>query len=313
MLARRAVDDQCGSVIATGHGKGYRFVATVSEEPDSREPVARNGRIAEVNQDDGEATPSTRLPGRTQELAFLQRAFEQAGAGRGRLVVVSGDAGTGKTALVERFGHELERAGVFVAWGRCWRRSEAPRLWPWLEIVRSCVAAVEAEGLAERAQRVLGELELASERDAPPGARDVLVFDAVVRFLAELGRARSVVVMIEDLSFADQTSLALLEFLRERVRSTSLLVVVTRRLAEPEFDAPFDEAGRNVESLLLSPWCAEAMSLLPEQHGHGRSKSPLADERGNRDFCARARESHARAREGGSGRFGAVIDRPAEG
>jgi DNA-binding winged helix-turn-helix (wHTH) protein len=269
MLARRAIDDHTGRIIATVHGKGYRFVAAVSEVRDVEGSAPGSESPVEAHEDDRDASPSTRLPGRAEELAFLRRAFEQVSAGRGRVVVVSGEAGIGKTALVERFAHELEGKGVFVAWGRCWRRSEAPRLWPWLEIVRSCAGEVQIEErLYERGQRLLRELDLASEREAPPGPSDLLVFDAVVRFLTELGRARALVVMIEDLNHADPASLTLLEFLRQRIRATNLLVVTTRRLGERDREAPFDEAGLHVESLELSGLCRDGVRLMAEKLGH---------------------------------------------
>jgi DNA-binding winged helix-turn-helix (wHTH) protein len=274
MLARRAVDDRAGSIITTVHGKGYRFVADVSEVTASASGARGDEQpVFEMHQEDRDATPSTRLPGRAKELGFLRRAFEQTRAGRGRLVVVSGEAGIGKTALVERFAHELERRSVFVAWGRCWRRSEAPRLWPWLEIVRSCAGEVHCQdALSERGQRVLRELDVASERDVSPGPSDLLVFDAVLRFLSDLGRARALVIMIEDLNYADQASVALLEFLRQRIRTTSLLVVATRRIDERDRDG-LDESGLHVESLELSGLCSDGVRLMAEALGQALDSS----------------------------------------
>ncbi len=273
MLARRAIDDRSGSVITTVHGKGYRFVADVIEVTESIGAAGEQPTF-ELHQEDRDATPSTRLPGRAKELAFLRRAFEQTRAGRGRLVVVSGEAGIGKTALVERFAHELEGRNTFVAWGRCWRRSEAPRLWPWLEIVRSCAGEVQADDvLSERGQRLLRELDLASERTAAPGPSDLLVFDAVLRFLCELGRARELVIMIEDLNYADQASVALLEFLRQRIRATSLLVVATRRADDQDRGGPLDEAGLHVESLALSGLCSVGVRLMAEAMGQALDSS----------------------------------------
>jgi DNA-binding winged helix-turn-helix (wHTH) protein len=275
MLARRAVDDRSGSIITTVHGKGFRFVADVSEVTESP-ALVRGGEqpVLEIHQEDRDATPSTRLLGRAKELAFLRRAFEQTRTGRGRLVVVSGDAGIGKTALVERFAHELEGRSAFVAWGRCWRRSEAPRLWPWLEIVRSCAGEVQAEdALSDRGRRLLRELDISSEREESQGPSELLVFDAVARFLSDLARARALVIMIEDLNYADQASVALLEFLRQRIRTTSLLVVATRRVDAQDREGPLDEAGLHVEWLELSGLCSDGVRLMAEALGQALDSS----------------------------------------
>jgi predicted ATPase len=72
--------------------------------------------------------------------------------------------------------------------------------------------------------------------------------------LGELARSKPLVVLFEDLHNADRASLLLLEFLRQRIWGTSLLVVATRRTVGTNGDdgSPFDEAGAHVRTLALS-------------------------------------------------------------
>jgi len=130
LLARKALSDASASLIATVHGRGYRFLADVSKVSAAAVDPSPDGT--------GSATGPCLAPVAGWALAALHAAFQEARRGRGRLVVVSGEARAGKTTLVEHFGRQVERDGTLVAWGRAWDRSSAPPLWPWPEILRSC-------------------------------------------------------------------------------------------------------------------------------------------------------------------------------
>ena len=91
---------------------------------------------------DGEA-----LLGREREMAALRAALASASRGRGRLVLLSGEAGIGKTRLADAFAVEARDHGARVAWGRCWEAGGAPVYWPWLQAVRSLLRDVEADDL----------------------------------------------------------------------------------------------------------------------------------------------------------------------
>lgn len=68
--------------------------------------------------------------GRERELAELRAGLQDALGGHGRLFLISGDPGIGKTCLMEQVSQEASEHGVRVVWGRCWEGGGAPAYWP---------------------------------------------------------------------------------------------------------------------------------------------------------------------------------------
>ena len=87
-----------------------------------------------------------RLAGRDRELAALRRWLAQARAGHGRLVVLAGPPGIGKTRLAEELAEEARRSGQRVLWGRAVQEEGAPPLWPWRRILGAVGASATAPG-----------------------------------------------------------------------------------------------------------------------------------------------------------------------
>ncbi|PWW21970.1 putative ATPase [Geodermatophilus normandii] len=142
--------------------------------------------------------------GRPEELAALAGAWAAAGAGRGTAVVVTGEPGIGKTRLVEAFA---ARAGAAVRWGRCAEIGGAPPYWPW--------------------QQVLGGLPEAA-LGADTGARFALGLDAARRLHA-LAAEQPLLVVLDDLQWADGDSLHVLEVVLSQLHGSRLLLAVTCR------------------------------------------------------------------------------------
>jgi predicted ATPase len=88
------------------------------------------------------------LAGRDLELAALRRCLAEALAGRGRLVVLTGPPGIGKTRLAEELADSARRAGKRVLWGRAVEEQGAPPLWPWRRILAAVGGASEPDMLA---------------------------------------------------------------------------------------------------------------------------------------------------------------------
>ena len=180
--------------------------------------------------------------GRERELAVLVAALGDALSGSGRLVVVGGEPGIGKSRLAEELASRARANGAEIYWGRAWEEEGAPPYWPWVQVLRACVAERGSEQLADElgpaaseiaelvpdVRRLLPGLPLPDVASNPQQARFRL-FDAVSGFLARASRSRAVVLVLDDLHWADEGSLRLLEFVARELADTQLLLVGTYR------------------------------------------------------------------------------------
>src|SRR5947199_7997440 len=182
--------------------------------------------------------------GRHHELVELRAGLEDAVTGRGRFFLVVGEAGVGKTRLVEELGREAAEQGHLVLWGRCWEGEGAPPYWPGIQVTRTHLRIAHAETLSGGADAAgapyLAQLvpELGGlQSPAPPvppqseHARFYL-FDAVATFLRSRPDHTPLVLVFDDLQWADTPSLLLLQFLVHELRDTAMLVVATYRAME---------------------------------------------------------------------------------
>ncbi|MFD8782974.1 AAA family ATPase [Kitasatospora sp. NPDC059599] len=166
------------------------------------------------------------LVGRDDELGDLLGALDRVRTGEPAAVVVVGEAGIGKTRLIEEFTAAAGRSGALVLTGRCVdTRPELPYL-PFAELALQATAAgrlLEHEG-------VLGLLTAgpAAEAGGRPPSR-VRMFSAVLAAVRELARETPVVLVIEDLHWADRSSLDLLTFLLSRLGPGPVLTVASHR------------------------------------------------------------------------------------
>jgi nucleoside-triphosphatase THEP1 len=169
--------------------------------------------------------------GRRGELAELEAARERAGAGRGSLVILTGEPGIGKTRLLDELASRARPRGCDVFLGRCWEEGGAPAYWPWIQVVRA--AGGEFEQLSPQQ----------TDRAAPdPDSQRFRLFDAVTRFLVRRAAERPQVVLLDDLHAADKPSLLLLRFLSESITTERVLVVVSYR--------PTDKRVRELADIL---------------------------------------------------------------
>jgi hypothetical protein len=157
------------------------------------------------------------LVGRQDALAALERARAAAPAGEGRFVLVAGEPGMGKTTLLETLGPAARAGGAKLLWATGWEGLGAPAFWPWIQILR-------AAGLD------LPE----AEHDA--GAEEVRfrLFDAVTTRLREVSVSSPLVIVLDDLHWADAGSLRLLGFAAGELRRAPVLLAGSYRDVEVE-------------------------------------------------------------------------------
>ena len=192
--------------------------------------------------------------GRRREMDQLKAALEDALGGRGRMVTLVGEPGIGKTRTSQELATYAGLRGAQVLWGRCHESRGAPPYWPWVQVIRSHVqehepdqistemgsgAADIAEIVSDVKERLPG-LQPAASLGDPEQARFKL-FDSITTFLKNASRSRPLVVILENLHWADKPSLLLLEFLAPELVGTRLLVIGTYRDADLSRHHPLAE------------------------------------------------------------------------
>jgi len=157
-------------------------------------------------------------------------------AGRGGVVLVAGEPGIGKTRLVEELAAQASGRGVLVLWGRCWEGEGAPAFWPWVQVVRAYVQAADptalrremGAGAADIARLVpsLRErlLDLPALPPTEPEAARFRLFDSLTGFLRAAAARRPLLLVLDDLHWADAPSLALLRFMGRDLEAGPLVV-----------------------------------------------------------------------------------------
>ena len=145
--------------------------------------------------------------GREGELAALVSAAREAAADGARVALVTGEAGLGKSTLLEHLGAQLERDGWLVAAGRCPEVDGAPPAWAWVEALRAVAATVPPGEFAEDLAPLLSD-SMPVDSDAAAGR--FRLRRAVWGWLAAAATERPVAVVLDDLHWADTTTLELL-------------------------------------------------------------------------------------------------------
>ncbi|MBN6058358.1 AAA family ATPase [Nonomuraea sp. RK-328] len=145
--------------------------------------------------------------GREGELAALVSAAGEAAADGARVALVTGEAGLGKSTLLEHLGAQLERDGWLVAAGRCPEVDGAPPAWAWVEALRAVAATVPPGEFAEDLAPLLSD-SMPVDGDAAAGR--FRLRRAVWGWLAAAATERPVAVVLDDLHWADTTTLGLL-------------------------------------------------------------------------------------------------------
>jgi ABC-type oligopeptide transport system substrate-binding subunit/class 3 adenylate cyclase len=245
------------------------------------EPVAAwpvTGVVAAGRPQRGPAGMETRLVGRSRELGQGRDALEALRAGRGGVLVVAGDAGIGKSRLLAELRELAERDGSSWLEGRCVSYGESLPYWPFRDLLRGewIGAGVEEPelrvrvGLRRRLEQLFesradelypylgGLLEVALEHEAEartsqlsPEALQWRTFEVVGQLFARLAETAPLVLALEDLHWADPTSVLLLEQLLSLAEEAPVLLVLSLR---PERDHPAwalrEHAGREFPHLL---------------------------------------------------------------
>ncbi len=179
--------------------------------------------------------------GRRDEMASLAAPMQRAHGGSAAFALVGGEAGVGKTRLVEELAVQASDAGFTVLVGHCIELgAEGLPLAPLVDALRALARSTPADELAELlgpARRGLARLLPELDPDAAAGlpADDVQagqLLELVLGLIGRLGAARPVMIVLEDLHWADQSTLELLAFLVRSLRHARVLLIATYRSDE---------------------------------------------------------------------------------
>jgi len=276
-LARQACGDsgRAQRVIKTVHGRGYRIVAAINQRGGAGLNVA--------------ATPiGPGAAGRELELAALTEATSAASGGEQTTVFVTGPAGSGKSTLVADFLERNDDHDDFlVIRGRCHRSRSGPEPYFGLLDALGALAAVEPDLVRDTFERVapswlvqlpaLVDDDTAArlERRLLGGARQRMLREGAEAFTA-LARLQPTLLVLEDLHFADDCTLDVLELISSRHDAVPLLVVATTRPGAESVDGLTAELALDgsARTIPLGPLDRDAIGLLVSDRYPNQSVEP---------------------------------------
>jgi class 3 adenylate cyclase/tetratricopeptide (TPR) repeat protein len=260
---------------------------------------------------EGPLTLSSEAPfvGRTDELARLEARLEDARGGRGSIVVLAGEPGVGKTRVAEEFAERAAASGAQVLRGRCYEGEWAPPFGPFVEAIQAYVREADPSALradlgggAPTIARLVPELhdtlpDLPELTPLQPDEERFRLLDATAQFLTAAASHGPIVLLFDDLHWAQRGTLAMLQHVTRSSRSSGLLIVGTYRDVEVSHAHPLADAlaglGREVayETMalkgLLETEIATLLSTVLEEVADPGLVQAIRDETGGNPFFIR--------------------------
>ncbi len=197
---------------------------------------------------------------REEEFALLDRLLDRSLSGRGQVVLVTGEAGIGKTRLVREFGQRTKKHGALFAVGHSYEEEELIPYASWADALRTIVRQVSVERLVKKlgpsAAEVgrlvpelaaeAGELGIKSWLSGPekgfqalaPSAERFRLFQAITDALVYASKEKPLVILLDDVQWADTASLQLLNYLGRRMKEERIMIIGTYRDLELSDDHP---------------------------------------------------------------------------
>jgi class 3 adenylate cyclase len=194
-----------------------------------------------------------RFVGRAEELAILKTAVDAALGGQGSLVMVVGEPGIGKTRLAEEAGVYARLRGAQVLVGCCYETEAALPYIPFVEAMRQYVVERPAQALLEElgdgasdVAKLVSEIRqrvsnIPPSPPAEPEQERYRLFESVSTFLLNASRANPLMLVLDDIHWADKPSLLLLQHLARRLKGSRLLILGNYRDVELDRRHPLSE------------------------------------------------------------------------
>ena len=197
--------------------------------------------------------PSQIFVGRQRELTVLNAALENSMAGQGKLVMLAGEPGIGKTRTATELAAKAQEQGAQVYWGWCYEGEGAPPYWPWIQSIRSYVrnatagqleadmgsnAAAIATLLPEVHEKLPG---LGAPPELEPEQARFRLFDSIAALFKNASATTPLVIVLEDLHWGDRSSLMLCEFISREIAASKVMLLGTYRDVEVDRSHPLSQ------------------------------------------------------------------------
>ena len=226
--------------------------------------------------------PQQVFVGRADELAFLRRKLDRAFDGHGGIVLVGGEPGVGKTTLVRQFIREAESRGALALFGRCYEIEGALPYSPFVEMLEQGLGVMPPEIVLEdmgedaaEVARMVPEIrrrfpDIPMPLDLPPEQQRRYFFNAVGAFIGRAANRFPLVLVMDDVHWADVPSLLLIEHMAEIVPGMRVLGIGTYRDTELDMARPLAASldrmvrGRTVERIAVKRFDQAGVSTMIE-------------------------------------------------
>lgn len=236
-------------------------------------------RVYEVawKKDAAALRPFERTPfvGREAERAELRSFLDGLAEGHGGVVVIGGEPGVGKTRITEEIAEDARKREHRVLIGRCYESEAAPPYIPFVEIIESAMREVAPETLRLALGDAAGEVakivpqirtmfdDVPAPLELPPEQERRYLFNSLWEFIERAGSARPLVLVLDDIHWADESTLLAAEHIAQRLKDIPVLVLATYR------DTELDVAR---------PLAGTLETLVRQQHAHRISLKRLAED-----------------------------------
>jgi DNA-binding SARP family transcriptional activator len=192
--------------------------------------------------------------GRERELQVLRDALERSFSGRGQVLMLTGEPGAGKTRTARELAAYARASGSSVLWGSCYDGDGAPAYWPWVQIIRQAIEAMDQSTLRhvlDRGAAAIGQILPEIQRLLPDAGSPVNIgaeqarfqlFDSITGFFKLLSLRTPLLLILDDLHWSDRSTLLLLSFLAREVDHSRVVILGTYRDTELDGDHPLSPA-----------------------------------------------------------------------